>query len=249
MGQETGNITQGESMIKFCVLGSGSKGNAIYFNVDGRSFMVDCGFTKKETSKRLATIGKTIDDIEAVFVTHEHKDHSAPWITKDGLIMDGPGYVQNDLTTHMDTCTIKMFDLSHDSDAAVGYFITDKDNNKVAIVVDTGCIPEEALGRMFDCAAILIETNYDVDMLAAGKYPTELLERIASDHGHLRNECAAEAVEMVAGPELKFVVCLHLSASNNNPELVKFCMNSVVANDVEVTVAQQKAVGRLITVM
>jgi len=228
-------------MIKFCVLGSGSKGNAVFFNVDGRQFLIDCGFTKKETAKRLELIGKEIKDIEKVFVTHDHGDHSAPWIKIDGLLVESvTGYP-----------FIKSFPLSHDGAHSVGYIIRDIDENKIAIIMDTGFIPEEALGQMFDCAAILIETNYSVEMLINSPYPTELQERIASDVGHLRDECAAEAVKMVAWPGLKYVVAMHLSNNCINPMLARFELESSLRDSpvCEVVISDQKKPSRMMVVM
>lgn len=232
--------------IKLCVLGSGSKGNAIYFNVDGHQFLVDAGFTKKETAKRLAMIGREIKDIERVFVTHDHKDHLSPWVVKEGLMVE---WTEGKNLFNHQTLNVFRFPLSHDSGSgSVGYVVSDKDGNKVTIALDTGCIPEEVLPFFFDANAILIETNYDVDMLSVGKYPVELLERIASDKGHLRNECASEVVELASWHGLEYVVCLHLSASNNNPTFARFCMESI-GTKAEVIVSDQKNPTKMMTII
>lgn len=227
-------------MIKLVVLGSGSDGNATYIDIDGKKYLVDCGFTKPATKKRLATFGRTIEELEGVIISHNHKDHTSPWLVRDNMII-----------TDLECTPFKDFDLSHDAPCK-GYTATDKDGNKVGIVSDTGIIPEEAIGHLFDCAVILIETNYDVDKLAVGKYPIELLERIASEQGHCRNECAAELVECVAWDGLKYVVCMHLSKSNNHPDLARFCMESVligVGVNAEVIVSEQKTPTRMITIL
>lgn len=237
-------------MIKICVLGSGSAGNAIYFSVDGHQFLIDCGFTKKETTCRLALIGREIKDIERVFVTHDHGDHCAPWIVKEGSAVkwtDG-----KDLFNHH-TLNVFKFPLSHDSGSgSVGYVVSDKDSNKVAIVMDTGCIPEEVLPNLFDCSAILIETNYSIEMLINSPYPTELQERIASPVGHLRDACAAEAVEMVAWPGLQYVVAMHLSSNCINEVLARFELESVlrdVCPACEVVVSRQREVSKMMCII
>lgn len=226
-------------MIKLSVLGSGSKGNSTFIDIDGRKFLIDCGFTKIATKKRLATFGRTIEELEGVLVSHDHNDHTSPWLIKENLII-----------TELAGTPFESFELSHDA-PCLGYTATDKDGNKVGFVADTGCIPEEAIGHLFDCAVILVETNYDVDMLAVGKYPTELLERIASNVGHLRNECAEELVEMVAWGGLKYVVGMHLSNSNNHPDLVRFCLNTAVygVECAEVIVSEQKTPTKMMVVM
>lgn len=207
-------------MIKFCNLGSGSRGNATYFDVDGTKFLVDCGFTKIATKKRLAVIGKVIEDIERVFVTHDHKDHISPWIVKEGLVVDWPNSRLKCFKF------IDRFKLSHDAECW-GYVVTDKEGQKVAVISDTGCIPEEAIKHLFGCSAILIETNYDIDTLIDSPYTTETLERIGSELGHLRDACAIDLIQTIAGPELEFIVAIHLSSKNINPILLKHDLNNI----------------------
>ncbi|HBA71768.1 MAG TPA: hypothetical protein DCZ63_06120 [Geobacter sp.] len=238
-------------MIKLCVLGSGSKGNAIYFNVDGRQFLIDAGFTKKETAKRLATIGRSVSDIEQVFITHDHGDHAAPWIRKDGLL--NHWCLLHGAEKFVGGAKVTQFPLSHDSGSgSVGYTIQDGAGNKVAVIMDTGCIPEEIIPHLFDCQAILVETNYSIEMLIDSPYPTELQERIASSTGHLRDQCAAEAVEMVAWPGLKYVVGLHLSSKCINETLARFELESVVRDKVpgcEVVISGQKEPTKMMTLI
>lgn len=225
-------------MIKLAVLGSGSAGNSTFIDIDGRKFLIDCGFTKIQTKKRLSTIGRTIEELEGVLVSHDHKDHTSPWLVKE-----------NKIITELAGTPFESFQLSHDA-PCLGYTAVDKAGNKVGVVSDTGCIPEEAIGHLFGCAVLLVETNYDVDMLAVGKYPTELLERIASEEGHCRNECAAELVECVAWDGLKYVVGMHLSRSNNHPDLVQFCLKTAVhGTGAEVLVSEQKTPTRMITIL
>lgn len=227
-------------MIKIVVLGSGSAGNATYIEIDGRKFLVDCGFTKPATKKRLATIGRTVEEIEGVIISHNHGDHTSPWLVRDNMII-----------TDLSRTPFQAFELSHDA-PCLGFTATDKDGNKVAIVSDTGCVSEEAMGHLFSCAVILIECNYDVDKLALGKYPVDRMERIAASDGHLRNECAAEVVECVAWDGLKYVLCLHLSSSNNHPDLARFCMESVLVGlgvKAEVIISEQKKPTRMISIL
>lgn len=214
-------------MIKFSVLGSGSRGNATYFDVDGTRFLIDCGFTKPMTSKRLASIGRSVEDIQMVFFTHDHGDHRSPWVISEGLAVDDGEFFP----------FITSFPLSHDTDC-VGYIVEDSDGNRVALITDTGCVPDEVVPLLFDCNAILIEMNYDVDMLAMGKYTVERLERVASSIGHLRNECAAELVEGVASDRLEYLVALHLSEAHNNPTMVQYCLDSLETG-ADVVISQQ----------
>lgn len=225
-------------MIKIVVLGSGSKGNSTYLDVDGRKYLVDCGFTKVATGKRLATFGHTVNDIKGVVISHDHKDHVAPWLVKEGRVID-------DLTG----TPFESFTLSHDA-PCVGFAVTDSAGNKVAIVSDTGHVPEEAMAHLFGCAAILVETNYDTDILVKSPYKAEQQKRIASHVGHLRSECAAELVEMVAWPGLKFVVALHLSSTNNHPDLVRFCLSTAAhGTGAEIIVSQQNEPTKMMVIL
>lgn len=223
-------------MIKFVILGSGSSGNATYVDIDGRKFLVDCGFTKPATKKRLATFGRTIEEIEGVIISHDHGDHVKPWIYSEKMVI-----------TDLANTPFTSFPLSHDV-PCLGFTVTDKDGNKVAIVSDTGCVPEEAIAHLFDCTAILIETNYDVFMLAKSSYPVERMERIAAEDGHLRVECAAEVVEMVWWPGLKHIVCMHLSSKNNHPDLVQFEMDAV-CRGAEIIISDQKTPTKMVTIL
>jgi phosphoribosyl 1,2-cyclic phosphodiesterase len=201
-------------MIRFCVLGSGSKGNSIFVEVGGEAILVDAGFNKKETSRRLSLINRSYKDIAGAVVTHCHIDH---WCDNHRFPLAIPK-----------TMGIATFVVSHDVTCR-GYAISDKNGNKLVIIPDTGCVTDGMLAHMIDANAIIIETNYDVDMLANNKvYGSELLDRIASVNGHLRNECAAEAVGAVAWKGLKYVVGWHLSEKNNNQDLVKQLLDFAV---------------------
>jgi phosphoribosyl 1,2-cyclic phosphodiesterase len=233
-------------MIRYAVLGSGSSGNAIYFNVDGCQFLVDCGFSQRELGKRLSVFGKTVSDISAVFITHDHGDHKAAWLAKNS--MAGWEDYQK-AATHIPF--IARFPLQHDSES-FGYVIGDNSGNRVAVIGDTGCVPEEVLPYLFGCQAILIECNYDVELLVNGPYSTEQQERIASDHGHLMNEDAAAVVECVAWEGLRHVCALHLSERNNRPEYVRQALENAVRGvegGCEVEISSQKVPGKMVVLM
>lgn len=225
-------------MIRFCVLGSGSKGNSVFVEVGGESILVDAGFNKKETTRRLALINRSYKDIAVAVVTHCHIDH---WCDNHRFPFAIPK-----------TMVISTFGVSHDVTCR-GYAISDRCGNKLVIVPDTGCVTDSMLANMIDANAIIIETNYDIDMLAGNQfYGSELLDRIASVSGHLRNECAAEAVEAVAWKGLKYVVGWHLSERNNNPELVRQLLEFSVKNNApecEVVVSGQHEPTKIMTLI
>ena len=226
-------------MIKFCVLGSGGKGNSTFVEIGKHRFLIDAGFNKKETARRLNIIGRTINDIQWVFITHNHSDHRQPWA--EPLIQWHSGFVNDDFK-------ITSFSLSHD-EPCVGYTIQDNDGNKIAIITDTGCVSDEALSHLFNCQALLIESNYDVDTMVWGKYSADLQQRVSSIVGHLKNECAAEVVEAVSWSGLKHVVALHLSEANNNPAMVKFCLDSVNHYGAHIIITEQSQPSPMITII
>lgn len=228
----------GKALIKLSVLGSGSAGNSTFIDIDGRKYLIDCGFTKIQTKKRLESIGRSIEEIEGVLVSHDHKDHTSPWLIKDNMII-----------TELAGTPFDSFQLSHDA-PCLGYTAIDKDGNKVGIVSDTGCIPEEAIGKLFDCAVLLVETNYSIELLVESPYSTDMQERIASNVGHLRSECAAELVEMVAWDGLRYVIGIHLSKTNNHPDLVRFCLTTAAHGTyAEVIISQQHEPTKMMVVM
>lgn len=216
---QPGGGFQEEIMLKFCVLGSGSKGNATYIYINGHHYLIDCGFTKPGLQKRLAHINRDVSDIEAIIITHEHNDHQRPWIYSDRLAVN-PGQVDP-------YPEFTAFPLSHDV-PCYGYTITDPlTGYKIGLVTDTGEITEEALGHLFDCSALLVECNYTIEMLIDCPYPVERTERIASEVGHLRDECAIELIGSVAWPGLKHLVAIHLSSNNINPILLRHDLQSI----------------------
>lgn len=225
--------------IKFCVLGSGSKGNSTFIEIGKHQFLIDTGFNKTEIRKRLASIGRSVEDIRLVFITHMHSDHVQKWA--EPLIHWHTGFSCEDFK-------ITSFPLSHDM-PCVGYTISDNDGNKIAIATDTGCVSEEAMLHLCGCQALLIECNYDVNTMVWGKYSAELQARVGSIVGHMQNECAAEVVEAVGWPGLKHVVALHLSEANNNPALVRFCLDSVNHHGANIIIAEQSQPSPMISII
>lgn len=229
-------------MLKVCCLGSGSQGNSTYIYIDGHHYLVDCGFTKPGLQKRLDTINRDVSDIEKVFVTHDHKDHVKPWILNEHLVFKQfmPEKPEG----------ISIFPLSHDT-PCVGYTFTDSDGHKVGLVTDTGYIPEEALKHLLGCSILLIECNYNIEELIDCPYPIERQERIASEQGHLRDECAIETIRTVAGPELEHLIAIHLSSSNINPSLLGFELKTIpeLPKGCKVHISSQRKPTEMMVVM
>jgi phosphoribosyl 1,2-cyclic phosphodiesterase len=244
-------------MIRVCVLGSGSKGNAVYAEIDGKGLLLDAGLPCRTLAARLGGINRDLSCIGSVLISHQHGDHvqGLPRVMKKHPVMV---VLSEDAGTicpgeKLDVSGIKVvpFRLSHD-DPCCGFTVSDRDGNKLAYVPDTGCIPEDALLHLFDCSVIIMEFNHDVDLLTSGPYPSELQERISSDSGHMRNEESREILKMIAWSGLEYVVCFHLSEKNNSEKLAMYEATSGVmekAQNCKVIVAKQSESTDFITVM
>lgn len=214
-------------MIKFCVLGSGSKGNCVFMEIDGDKFLLDAGLPYQVLKKRLSLINKDINTVQAVFVTHEHNDHcqAIPGLTKNNpdikIYSDHYNNISHGEAIIREKYTVEPFLLSHDT-ICHGFRVEDHHSNALVYVTDTGIIPDVSLPFISTCNALILEFNYDVTLLTDGPYPIELQERIFSDQGHLLNEDAGNLIDKIAWPGLLYVVCCHLSSTNNNADFATY---------------------------
>ncbi|MGE4284149.1 MAG: MBL fold metallo-hydrolase [Clostridia bacterium] len=227
-------------MITFCSLFSGSSGNAIYIANENTKILIDCGVSGKRIAASLATMDIQASEIDAILVTHEHKDHThavgimsrrynipiyANENTWEGMQND-IGTIKPEhrryFNTHADLCIkdicIHPFSIPHDAAEPVGYnfYI---DNKKITLATDIGHIDESLIAQLEGSEMILIESNHDVEMLKSGSYPYFLKRRILGEHGHLSNEAAGELVAHLALKGTTRFLLGHLSKENNFPQL------------------------------
>lgn len=230
-------------MVRFLSLSSGSNGNCYYFGNDRTAFLIDLGIGTRTVKKRLAEQGLSIDDIDAVFVTHDHFDH----IKSLGTFTERyhkPVYLTRTLEQALrrNFCTagrlkgcvrfleegkeaavggsllITPFVVPHDATQTVGYHFT-FDGERFTVMTDLGEVTDDAVRYASLADHLVVESNYDVDMLVTGSYPRELKERILMQHGHLSNEQAASLLRRACHEGLRDVYLCHLSANNNTPRL------------------------------
>ncbi len=217
-------------------LGSGSKGNATIVEIDGKYLLIDNGFTLRETIKRMDLSPK---EIRAVFLTHEHSDHieGVGALAKAyGLPVHVPVALRNvceerfidcEIITHMDTpfivdgVTVTPFRVPHDAKYTVGYKFEAK-GESFACATDLGEARVPVLENLKGVDTVLLESNYDEDMLAGGPYPEALKRRIASRVGHLSNQESAKVSEFLALNGTKKIILAHLSENNNAPEIAYY---------------------------
>lgn len=224
--------------MQFSVLGSGSRGNSVYIESNGTAVLIDAGFSGKQISSRLSSVGKDIASVQAIFLTHEHNDHISgagvlsrrcriPVIGNEGTLRGGEKklgrlHKEKEFTTgdvvYFRDMEIRSFRISHDTNDPVGYVISDG-SHTIGYCTDTGKVSHLMAQRLSSCDALILEFNHDPRMLKEGPYPLALQQRVRSSHGHLSNEDAADFLRQVGSEGLDYVVLAHLSGANNLPDL------------------------------
>lgn len=236
--------------MRFKSLGSGSTGNATVVQTTGANpcnLLVDCGFGLKQLLGKLHSAGLQAEDLDAIFITHEHGDHigcvqalsskyGIPVWTSAGtastLIFDRASTLLNVAVDgqpiDLGSLQITPFTVPHDARAPLQLTCTDG-HAKFGVLTDLGRATEHVLGHLKRCHALLLECNHDADMLHASSYPAFLKHRVGGDHGHLSNSQAAGIAQAVQHSGLRHVVAAHLSQQNNQPLLVKQALSCALS--------------------
>ncbi len=247
-----------ETSVKFVPLASSSKGNSIFIGTPNTKVLVDAGVSCKRLEGLLESIGEKLENIDAIFVTHEHSDHIAG-CSVTSRKYDIPIYATTKTWKYMlhspkvgdfkkhnvqvvcpgeeifiNEIKVKHFNISHDAAEPVGYAFWIGDE-KIAVATDLGCVTEEVLENLQGCNKILLESNHDVKMLKEGRYPYSLKKRVFSDYGHLSNENCGKFLVLLNSDSLEEVYLGHLSEENNVPELAfETVVNVLKANGIMV---------------
>ena len=213
--------------LRLSVLSSGSSGNATYMETDEGGLLVDAGLSCRRIAVLLARIGRRLEDVDAVLLTHGHSDHTSgvrSLVRERGM----PIYSAPDVGGRLGTITVEagetlrigglmaeFFEVPHDS-RTYGVCVSD-DERTAIIATDLGEISVDVLRRMRGAEAVVLEANHELEWLRRGPYPTDLKRRVASANGHLSNRQTAEAACDLAPHGLKDLVLAHLSKTNNSP--------------------------------
>jgi phosphoribosyl 1,2-cyclic phosphodiesterase len=223
--------------MKVCILGSGSKGNAVYVEAGATRLLFDAGFSARELQRRLLAAGLDPGGIQAVVISHEHSDHVTGLrvLGKRLPVYATPGTLDalRDRFELRATETIGVGDwvdigdlrflplpVSHDAADPVCFLIEDG-SSRAALVTDLGVVTRALLHRLTDLSLAVIEANHDPDMLLNGPYSWDLKQRIKSRHGHLSNPESAALAAAIAHNGLRHLYLAHLSEINNTPELAR----------------------------
>ena len=247
---------QNDFTMRVSMLGSSSSGNATYIETPKRKILVDAGFSGKKMKELLAGINRDINEIDSLFITHEHSDHikgmgvlarkydlnvyanEATWQaigSKVGVIPVEKQHVmeQGDILTLGDV-DIVSYGVSHDA-AEPQFYAFQKGSKQFVMLTDTGYVSNRLKSQLRNASAYLIESNHEIEMLRYGQYPWSLKQRILSDKGHLSNEAGTNAMIEMIGDQTKEIYLGHLSRDNNTKELAMSTMfNSMSAKDMRV---------------
>ncbi len=235
--------------MRFCVLGSGSKGNSTYVESRGVAVLIDAGFSGIEVQRRLESVGLDINAVQALLVTHEHGDHISGvgvlsrklripvFINTRTLRASGKTlaklYEAREFHTGVSFnyrhFAIHPFTISHDTADPVGFTIA-ADGFSVGYCTDTGMISRVIRQHLASCNGLVLESNHDLEMLRNGDYPPDLQQRIRSKNGHLANSESLEFLADIINPSLRYVVLAHISEANNCRELVQNQVDTFLAS-------------------
>lgn len=234
---------------------SGSSGNCVYVKTPDISLLIDAGVSARAVETGLSTVGASLAEIGAIFVTHEHVDHvrGLEVISKNhhipvhmtepsarALIHDPCCSLLGDLYLHPlvyavrygDT-TVRSFLTCHDSAASVGYtveYAAGGATEKIGVVTDLGHVEDSVLDALTGAEAAIVEANHDEEMLLTGPYPYALKRRILSDRGHLSNDAAGKLARALADGGTKRFLLAHLSKENNHPAVAKAAVEAALAD-------------------
>ncbi len=238
---------------RFHILGSSSSGNCALLVTPNARVLIDAGFSGKRIDAALRTVGESLDRIDAVFFTHEHHDHACglPAIAKRaGIRLYANRATARDLQSAL-TCNanwhhfengedfsfrdirIHAFAVPHDAADPVAFRFTVHEGTlferRLAWVTDLGHVPELVRRHAADVDCLILESNYDPDLLDLSERPLSLKQRIRGRHGHLSNHEAMALLASLDNPRLTRVFLGHLSKECNRVELVQAALAPVAA--------------------
>ena len=261
-------------MFKFCSLYSGSTGNSLFVETDNTKVLVDTGESCKKIVEGLSSINVSADKIDAIIITHEHIDHvkSLGTISKKFNIpvyantetWDAMPTQRDKIETHniktfkikepfeIGDLRIKPFSIPHDAANPCGFNIC-HNNKKISIATDLGHMNSEILTNLENSSFILLESNYDTEVLKCCKYPFHLKARIAGSTGHLSNTMSGKTISyLLKNSNLNTAILGHLSKESNFPELAyqtvvdELLANNCNTDSINLSVASRELPGKLI---
>jgi phosphoribosyl 1,2-cyclic phosphodiesterase len=236
-------------LLRFASLASGSGGNCLVAQADLTRVLVDCGLSLRDTERRLARLGLEPADIDAILVTHEHDDHGGcafdfaaahnvlvvlthgtlRALRAAGKMHDGVRtlFVRAGERAAIGGMEVAPFTVPHDAAEPVQFVLSDG-AARLGVVTDIGVSTRHVEQMLSGLDALVLECNYDRDMLWSGGYPRWLKERIGGPFGHLDNRDAARLLGALDRSRLKHIIGAHLSQQNNTPHLARAALAAAI---------------------
>ena len=262
-------------MFKFCSLYSGSSGNSLFIETQNTKLLIDAGVSSKKIENALNDINIDPSTLDGILVTHEHIDHVQGLGTLSKKF-DLPVFVnqetldampkQKDKISEKNVKTFKIsdkfeigdleirpFSIPHDAANPCGFNIW-KNNKKISIATDIGHMTNPILKSLEESLFIMLEANYDPEVLRCSPYPFTLKSRIAGPTGHLPNEMAGKTISHLLKSGLKNAMLGHLSKQSNFPELAyKTVVDELISNNynedcISLSVASRDNHSKIITI-
>ena len=259
---------------RLCTLYSGSTGNAAYLETAHARILIDAGKCTRTLISALKEIGVDVHTIDAIFVTHDHNDHTAALevLTKKHPIPVHILYKSalrykdtqpealcaclqmyrcpEDLQVQVGDVTVTAFKTPHDSRDSMGFRFTvntEKGDREIGYATDIGYVSESVRLGLLGCESVVLESNHDEEMLKNGLYPYDLKVRILSRRGHLSNRDCADFAQELCDHGTTHLLLAHLSEHNNLPDIAYDETASVLAGrSVTLEVASPDTVTMLV---
>lgn len=220
---------------------SSSSGNSCFIGSSEAGILIDAGTSCRRLVSALKTCGIEPEAVKAVFITHDHSDHigalkiftknypvpvygskgTVTYLENAGIIADGPRNVVDEKGSEVAGFYVRAFHTPHDAMESVFYKINTPDGKTACVCTDLGYVPDEIDAELLGSDLVLLESNYDENMLKTGPYPYSLKVRIASELGHLSNTDSAREVRRLIQNGTTRIILGHLSRHNNTPSVAE----------------------------
>lgn len=262
-------------MLNFCSLYSGSSGNSLFVETPNTKVLIDAGESAKKIESALDSLDVDSHEIDAILVTHEHSDHvkglgtlakkfnipvyanKETWEAMPEVFNKVEPKNQNCFNPNekFDIGDLKVlpFQIPHDAANPCGFNLF-YENQKISIATDLGHMDNRIIKYLEESSFILLESNYDPNILKCSKYPYLLKQRIAGPNGHLSNEMAGKTISYLLKSGLRKVMLGHLSKENNFPELAyqtvidELCSCNFNENQFSMSVANRSAPTAMVNI-
>jgi phosphoribosyl 1,2-cyclic phosphodiesterase len=238
-------------------LGSGSKGNATLVRCENTCVLIDCGYSLIQFEKRLQNISISASEISAILVTHEHSDHGSGvvklarkyalpvWATVGtacALRLDNYHVISGGHEfTIGEEMAIRAVTVPHDAAEPVQFVFTQLSNGrKLGVLTDSGHVTAHMKQAYDGLHGLLLEFNYDENMLRNGPYPASLKRRVSGQLGHLSNAQSVDLLQQIDTSQLEYLIAAHISEKNNSSEIVGDLLKQNSEQYLPVLASQQK---------